>query len=303
MGRVLTLLYHRVNSLQKDINLLAVSPANFYEQMKYLKEHYRIIRFDEDWEHLEQDAVCITFDDGYFDFYQYAVPILDELDIPATIFIATGNLNTQEEYWWDELEKNLLVDDWDYPQEFELQDEFFSCKWETETYSKRLELYDTLHWLMYSKVSVEKRKRWISQLQQWSGLGEQGRSVNYSLQLEKCNNFPSKLVDIGAHTVNHPSLSKLTEKEQRYEITTSKMELQREFGKDIHIFSYPFGTLDDYNKETMQICKECGIYRAASNYPGLWESGCDMLQIPRNIVRDWNRKEFRRKMEIFWAQE
>lgn len=179
MGRVLTLLYHRVNCLEKDINLLAVSPKNFYDQMLYLKQNYKIVKFDEDWSEVEQDAVCITFDDGYFDNYQYAFPILKKLEIPATIFVATGNLDTKEEYWWDELERNLLLDNYQYANTFELKDELFSCKWKTDTYEARKELYDTLHWLMYNKIDIEKRKNWMKQLREWSKLGEIGRSINF----------------------------------------------------------------------------------------------------------------------------
>ena len=85
MGRVLTLLYHRVNCLKKDIQMLAVEPENFYAQMQYLKQNYKIVKFDEDWDKFEQDAVCITFDDGYFDNYQNAVPIFSDIPERKTV--------------------------------------------------------------------------------------------------------------------------------------------------------------------------------------------------------------------------
>ena len=57
MGKVLTLLYHRVNVLERDIHLLAVSPDHFYEQMVWLKRNFRIVRFEDDWDRLEGEAV------------------------------------------------------------------------------------------------------------------------------------------------------------------------------------------------------------------------------------------------------
>ena len=88
MCKVLTLLYHRVNNLKHDKHLLAVTPDNFYKQLMFLKEHYPIVRFEEDWNNLREDAVCITFDDGYMDNFTNALPILQELEIPATVFVA-----------------------------------------------------------------------------------------------------------------------------------------------------------------------------------------------------------------------
>lgn len=300
MGRVLTLLYHRVNCLENDLNLLAVNPDNFYEHMVYLQQNYKIVKFDEEWDDVDNEAVCVTFDDGYFDNYLFAVPILEELKIPATIFISTGNLNTKKEYWWDELERNLLLENWHYDQIFELKDDIFSCKWEMSTHEARTELYNTLHWLMQKNINVAKRENWMQQLRNWSKLDPNGREENYSLQLNKMDGFPSELITIGAHTVNHPSLSRLSEEEQRFEIVTSKNTLERIFERKIKVFSYPFGTVHDYNENTIDICRTCGFEKAAANYSGVWDSKCDKFQIPRYIIRDWNLSNFKDKIQSFW---
>lgn len=171
MGRVLTLLYHRVNNLEHDKNLLAVTPDNFYEQMMYIKNNFPIVRFEEDWKDVSDKAVCVTFDDGYMDNFTNALPILQQMGIPATIFLTTGNIDTCEEFWWDELERLLLDTGNDYKPTFTLKDKLYSCQWPTETYADRNELYDTLHWLMYGKVTVERRKDWIRQLREWRNTG------------------------------------------------------------------------------------------------------------------------------------
>ncbi len=297
--RVLTLLYHRINDLIYDKNLLAVTPDNFYKQMSYLKEKYRIVRFEEDWNNLDENAVCITFDDGYMDNFTNALPILSELQIPATIFISTGNINTNIEFWWDELERILLERGKKYNDSFVLQDEMFSCQWPTESLEERVELYDTLHWLMYDKISVEKRKNWIKQLQKWSNSGNEGRTKNQAIQMDKID-LESPLLTIGAHTVNHPSLKNLSEQEQYYEIYQSIRELQVLFKRDITVFSYPFGSKNDFDNITIDICKDVNIKKAAANYPGIWKQGCDEYQIPRNIVRNWSIDKYIQKIEEFW---
>lgn len=301
MQRVLTLLYHRVADLMYDKNLLAVSPHNFYAQMLYLKDNYPIVRFEQNWSELNEDAVCITFDDGYMDNFTNALPILQKLDIPATIFIATAGINTSKEFWWDELERILLDRRRRYEETFTLEDDLFSCRWPTKTPEDREELYDTLHWLMYDKISVVKRLDWMKQLRDWSKAGGIGRSENQVMQFNE-DIMQSVLLTIGAHTVNHPSLKNLSIQDQRYEISQSIKDLESLFKRRMTVLSYPFGTKNDYDKRTIDICKEENIDKAAANIPGLWSSQCDPYQIPRNIVRNWNLSKFVQEIEGFWKQ-
>ena len=53
-------------------------------------------------------AAVITFDDGYADNCTSGLPLLEEFDVSATVFLATGALGKDREFWWDELEKALL---------------------------------------------------------------------------------------------------------------------------------------------------------------------------------------------------
>ena len=302
MGRILTLLYHRVNTLDNDINLLAVSQEHFREQMEWLKNNYPIVRFEEDWDILEEDSVCITFDDGYMDNFMNALPILQELQIPAAIFVSTGTMNTNQEFWWDDLERNIYAGSINRKPVFGLEDEIFSCMWATDTCERQEELYKTLHWLMYNKISVSKRENWMRQLYKWNGWDENGREENKPCQVEECLSEDISLITIGAHTVHHPSLAYLEVAEQEYEIIESKNTLENQFKRPVTIFSYPFGGKSDFNDETIKICKKAGFIKAAANYPGVWTNCCDPYQIPRNIVRNWEINEFKDNINLFWRK-
>lgn len=299
MSRVLTLLYHRVNDLKYDKHLLAVTPKNFYRQMSYLKENYNIVRFEQDWRELDGDAVCITFDDGYMDNFTKALPILEELEIPATVFITTGHVNSAEEFWWDELERILLDEQRDYKSTFRLEDDFFSCEWPTEARFDREELYDTLHWLMYDKITVAKRKDWMRQLREWSHAGNVGRKENQAATVETMQRA-SSLLTLGAHTVNHPSLRHLSEQDQGYEIGQSVRDLEYMLKRKISVFSYPFGGMGDFDETAIELCQREKMCKAAANFPGIWTFACDAYQIPRNIVRNWEIDTYIRKIEEFW---
>ena len=303
MGKILTLLYHRVNTIDNDINLLAVSPEHFREQMEWLKKNYPIVRFEDDWNLSTEDSVCITFDDGYMDNFTNALPVLKELRIPATVFVSTGTMNTRQEFWWDDLERNIYAGNKRRNPVFELEDELFSYSWEVNTYEQQEELYKTLHWLMYNKISIDQRENWMGQLYKWNGWDKNGREQNKPCQTKECLSQDISLITIGAHTIHHPSLAYLGAAEQEYEIVESKKMLENQFGQSVLTFSYPFGGKGDYTNETIEICKKAGFVKAASNYPGIWTNSCDPYQIPRNIIRDWKIKEFVDNVNQFWRED
>lgn len=298
MGKVLTLLYHRVNELERDINLLAVSADNFYRHMSWLKENFQIVRFEEDWSQLDGEAVCITFDDGYADNFTKALPVLKELKIPATVFMATGNIGKNCEFWWDELESDLFCRI--SKTELELKDDVFGCKWPAKDYQERKILYETLHWLM-----INNRTRmwdWLHQMENWETVSEEDRKINYLLEADEYKELYSSELTIGAHTVNHCVLSKMSVQEQEVEINESKKALEQIFGNKIEVISYPFGGRNDYTNDTIEICKRLGFHKAASNFPGIWIENMDLFEIPRNIVRNWDKEDFINKIRGFWKE-
>ena len=94
--------YHRVSEERND---LAVRPAAFREQMeRVLEAGVRSIRLDGALELLsnpvEDRWLCVTFDDAYRDNLEEAAPILEELGIPATIFVPTYIIDKQASYSW-----------------------------------------------------------------------------------------------------------------------------------------------------------------------------------------------------------
>ncbi|MEJ2107797.1 MAG: polysaccharide deacetylase family protein [Acidiferrobacteraceae bacterium] len=86
------LMYHRVYPME-SYDQLVVHPDRFAAQMQWLNEHARVISLEEAVEELStgvrKPGVVVTFDDGYRDNLEYALPVLTRLAIPATIFITT----------------------------------------------------------------------------------------------------------------------------------------------------------------------------------------------------------------------
>lgn len=302
MEKLIILLYHRVCELKDDFNLLSVTPGNFMKQMRYLKEHYHIVRMDEDWDQIREPSVMITFDDGFQDAYTEALPILEALQIPATFFITTGNISTSKELWQDSLIRFILVDQ-TYRPEFTLQHDIYGHTWKTETIEERYRLYRVMHYL-FQRANAEERQDWLRQLAAWNNpdraedLLIQGRTDRRSMsegQLKLLSQ--NKLVTIGAHTVNHVALSRQPEEVQRKEIADSRSWLERLTGKEAAYFSYPFGSPNDYSEKTVEIVRELGFKKACAVFPGIVTKDTDPYRIPRYIVRNWEMDVFSKKIQ------
>src|SRR5262245_38761050 len=112
-SQALILMYHRVTELPNDPYLLAVTPKHFAEQLEVIRRYgvpMRLLQFVEVLRagHIPNRAVVVTFDDGYADNLYQAKPLLARYEIPATIFVTAGQVGSQREFWWDELDRLLL---------------------------------------------------------------------------------------------------------------------------------------------------------------------------------------------------
>lgn len=301
MSRILCLLYHRIKPYTDDLYNITVSPHNFENHLKYLKEHYNIIRFDDDWSGVKQDSVAITFDDGYADNFVYAYPLLKKYNIPATFFVSTGTLDTKNEYWWDEITR-LCISEKNYGKEFELEDELFNYKWSVTDRESAIDMALSLRHLLRREPDIGCWMDWHEQLIQWSGLGKDGREENYSMscaQIKEASD--SGIITIGAHTVNHFSLGAQYKEQQMFECEESISRLRQITGDKINTFSYPFGGRADYNKDTFDILKKCGIEKASTTCAGVY--GNDFhYEIPRVTIKDIDADKFARVLSEYMGR-
>lgn len=91
----------------------------------------------------------------------------------------------------------------------------------------------------------------------------------------------SGLVEIGGHTMTHPFLSKLSESEQRKEISRNKLELEELLGEQLVSFAYPYG---DHDTQSKQIVHQCGYQFAVATNSGPLLMHQDPYQIRRIAI-------------------
>src|SRR5215472_8230188 len=207
-SRDVILLYHRVAAIGSDPWALCVTPQSFAEHLEVVRK-CEPIRLDQvkpsGWFGSRRPRVAITFDDGYADNLHTAKTILERYDIPATVFLVTGYIGENREFWWDELEKIVFG-----PETLSETAQFFSPsgthRFRTDSIS-RLSLYTSLYRHL-QPLSHKERRDILDQLLVWSHQSSSFRESHRIMTAEEvCKLAADGLVEIGAHTVTHPRLA------------------------------------------------------------------------------------------------
>jgi peptidoglycan/xylan/chitin deacetylase (PgdA/CDA1 family) len=116
--RITVLLYHRVTDEVRDN--LTVGIAQFDRQMELIRAHCQPLSIEEvlgssTIPRAKKPLVAVTFDDGYLDNYEHAVPILERHGIPAAFYVSTGIVNSDNRFPHDIRRENppIPVMSWD----------------------------------------------------------------------------------------------------------------------------------------------------------------------------------------------
>jgi peptidoglycan/xylan/chitin deacetylase (PgdA/CDA1 family) len=306
----LILMYHRVAEDAIDPWHLCVSPENFAAQMEFVSRQRRPMRLVDLTHDLEQGrcpraAVVVTFDDGYRDNLDAALPVLEAFDVPATVFCASGAVGSARAFWWDRLAGLLLGPD-RLPEVLALtvggEHKHVllqaAARYDTAdrvsdrrqpvvgtNASPRLRLYREV-WAWLRPLAEADRSRALDQIEQWgASSGGAPTAAPQPLSLEQARQLAAnRLIEVGAHSVTHPALSTLSPDAQRDEIARSKSELEAVVGRPLVSFAYPFG---DQGADTEALVREAGFRSSCTTQAAAVRAGTNPFQLPRVAVGDW----------------
>ncbi len=325
--RGIILMYHRIVDQGFNPRQLSVSPKNFNEHMQVIKKHGHPVSMGEMGKGLHRfslgmQEIVITFDDGYADNFYNAAPILKEHGIPATFFIISGSIGSQEEFFWDDLEQVILAPQ-TLPKIFEAVINKKKYHWEiipqgpcqaidyskeinddpqntTDLVLSRSQLYLMLNQIL-APLKLEERKDALEQLAEWAGHALTTRSGNLPMGLGDLASLSDcTLFEIGAHTVSHPRLSLLSLEKQEDEIARSKSDLENILNRPVNSFSYPYG---NYSDETVRIVERLKFKNACTVVQQPVARRQNPCLLPRFSVLDWNGDEFERNLENWLVKE
>lgn len=271
--------YHRVND-DGDPFFPSISTAQFESQMQYLARHYKIVSMSQLMDHLREGGssgavVGITFDDGYADNYHNAFPILERYRIPATIFLTTGNLDSGERLWFEQLAEALKKTTREY---IDVEIDIPRRLW-TRTQEERLASNERIFELLRVLEDSERRAQLAEILKQLGPVACDRK--NRMLTWDQVRFMGMNRIEFGGHTVNHPFLSRLTPENAAWEISECKRRIEEEVEGPVDYFAYPNGREQDLGAGSKELLRAAGYRGAVTTIWGMNYRSTDPMELRR----------------------
>jgi peptidoglycan/xylan/chitin deacetylase (PgdA/CDA1 family) len=256
---------------------------SFRSQLIYLKKHFDVIPLFVAVEAirdgtLNRPTAVITFDDGYQNNYSVAFPILRELALPATIFLTTGFIDTDDTFW--NLRLNLSLTNTNQtalPWNGKALDLSNAAARAKANVIIRRSLRDLPRAELMARM-----RRIIASLGEDPNKPIESHSPFRMLSRRAVEEMgDSKLVEFGAHSHTHPILARLSSEECKAEIEMSIRRVEELTGQACRCFAYPLGGREDYNQQTIDIVRRLGITAAVTAIPGPNDDKVSVLELRR----------------------
>jgi peptidoglycan/xylan/chitin deacetylase (PgdA/CDA1 family) len=243
--------------------------------IRVLKQYFQVVSLFEKFSTIQaarnsasiRPECILTFDDGWRDFYEFAYPVLKRNQVPATDFLPTGYVGTNDWFWTDRLA--WLLTDAILPTRpekpgYPLLERIAGIQ---GAYEERLEA--AIH--MLKNRNDQEIEEVIAALKERVGIRATPNQRVFLNWEEVREMRGSGLVTFGSHTHNHRILVHLKEGEVREELALSKKILLREGVVDPSFipFCYPNG---NSNQQIASMVREAGYHVAVSTGKG-WNGG------------------------------
>jgi peptidoglycan/xylan/chitin deacetylase (PgdA/CDA1 family) len=292
-ARLSILIFHRVLAAADPMFPGEPDVGRFAAEMQWVKNWFNVVPLPEAIDRLRNGtlparAAAITFDDGYSDNFTVALPVLQHAGLPATFFIAVGHLDGGR--MWNDAVIDLVRG----AEGPELNLTRFKLgRYAVNTVSDRRrtvgELLSKLKYLEFAE-----RKSLVAALAEAVNVPPH---PDLMMTSEQVRTLAALGMTIGAHTVNHPILARISEREARAEIGEGKERLEAITGDRVTLFAYPNGKPGtDYTQAHVELTRRAGFDAACSTAWGAATSGCDPYQIPR--FTPWDHSQWRYALRL-----
>jgi peptidoglycan/xylan/chitin deacetylase (PgdA/CDA1 family) len=281
------LLYHRVLGLADPLRPGEPTAEEFEARMRWVASNYNVLSLSEAVRALREDrlprrSLCISFDDGYADNFDIALPILRRVGLPATFFIATGFLDGGYMFNDAVIEAVRRA-----PAILDLRDLELG-RHSIASSADRCRVVDAIL-ARVKYLPPAQRDGVAAEIAARCAATVPAALMMTSVQVRALH---ASGMTLGAHTVTHPILAEISLYEAREEISQSRAQLERITGAAIDLFAYPNGRPQrDYRREHVEMVRELGFVAAVSTASGATRASGDLFQIPR--FTPWDRPNWR----------
>jgi peptidoglycan/xylan/chitin deacetylase (PgdA/CDA1 family) len=258
--------YHRVNDLGDEFQ--PAMPTDVFErQIRYVAAHYTVLAVEDLVDRMSsgripRDSVAITFDDGYRDNLTHAAPILARYRVPATVFLATGFIGTGKVPWYDRLAIALKCT---------TRRSLSSPSGEELPLANVTARVAALGRLQAHLKTLPEEQFQTTLASVLEGLDVSIKAPPKDLMLSWDDVLALRGLGfrIGAHTVSHPILSRLSVERAREEILRSRRAIEAAVGLAPRAFAYPNGGQADYTPAVVDLVRAAGFTCAVTTRFGM----------------------------------
>lgn len=283
------LIFHRVLARPDSFNPDEIDAAVFERQIQTLASCYTVLPLHDAVDallanRLPPRAAAVTFDDGYADNAEVALPILQRHGVHATFFVASAYLDGG--VMWN--------------------DKIIECIRHCE--SEALDLnplglgtlqldQGTQRWQV--AMALIRRLKYLEPAPREQTVDAICRAThaeppkNLMMTTNALRALASSGMEIGGHTVSHPILASLDPADAEREIADNRSALEQITGQAIRLFAYPNGKPEqDYRRDHVEMVRRLGFKAAVSTAWGVAHSGSDPYQLPRFTPWDTQPTKF-----------
>lgn len=289
-SRLTTLIFHRVTPDVDPLFPDEVCSARFDTLCGWLRSWFEVLPVPEAVARLQAGelpsrAACITFDDGYADNHDVALPILQRHGLSSAFFVATGFLDGGR-MWNDTLIEVIRRAPGPELDLRGVPDVDLGVLPLHDMAARRGAMQRTIMSLKYLAPALRAAR--VADIEARSGVRLPTDLMMTSEQVRKLHQAG---MTIGAHTVNHPILAKLGDDAARAELESSRARLRQITGADVSLFAYPNGKPgEDFCPRDVRLARELGFSAAFTTAPGVAQRGTDRFQLPR--FTPWRRERW-----------
>jgi len=295
-ARLTVLIFHRVLREPDPLFPDEVDAARFDELLGWVSSWFNVLPLDTAIRQLHEGclparAAALSFDDGYADNHDVALPLLRKHGLPCSFFIATGFLDGGR-MWNDTLIEAVRRSDCITLDLRGLHDAHGADLGQHalgNMASRRAALGQLIERVKY--LPPEPRLACVDQIALRAGVTPPDDLMMSSDQVRALD---AAGMQIGAHTISHPILATLGRQQAADEIASSRDALQALLGRKVGLFAYPNGKPGvDYRPDVHPaLVRELGFDAAVSTRWAAARLGDDIFQIPRFTPWDRGRIKF-----------
>jgi peptidoglycan/xylan/chitin deacetylase (PgdA/CDA1 family) len=251
--------------------LLEVTPRFLTRVVQYLRRsRLDLVSLDEMHRRLSEHNfsrrfVCLTFDDGYRDTLQTAYPILKEAGVPFAVYVPTSFPDRLGELWWLVLEAVIARND-RIGLQIGGRNRLFDCA----SVADKRALFDEVYWWLRSLPTETELRNVIRNLAAIYHVDIASFCNDLCMTWRELANLAADpLVTIGAHTVNHPMLAKVSPETARSEMDLSRSVIEAALGVRPEHLSFPVGDRTSAGPREFAVAAELGFKTAVTTRPGV----------------------------------